>query len=45
MEVHILPKKDIHMVAEKAECMIVHSECIGGVDIAYSEEIIFIKNN
>ena len=45
MEVHILPKTDIHRIAEQYGCHILHSECIGGVEAAYSENIVFQKKS
>jgi SAM-dependent methyltransferase len=44
MEIHILPKRDIYDIARNNDCQILYSECIGGVDIAYSEDIVFRKN-
>jgi 2-polyprenyl-3-methyl-5-hydroxy-6-metoxy-1,4-benzoquinol methylase len=45
MEVHILPKADINRIAERYGCSILHSECIGGVEAAYSENIVFQKKS
>jgi hypothetical protein len=45
MEIHILPKSDLNVLAERNGCQIVFSECIGGVDIAYSEDIVFKKKD
>ncbi len=43
MEIHILPRANINSLAGRAGCEIVMSQCVGGNDYAYSEEIVFYK--
>ena len=43
MEIHVLPRNDLNDIADACGCDIVTSENIGGVDIAYSENLVFRK--